>query len=128
LIAYFVLIGFIFTLPAAGQETKPAPTGPPAEAATPKAMPKQPVKKAEKGLVFQQMRFGQILISNQQYHIHGNAKYYAINGRPIKRHDLKPGDAVDIEYLTGGQRSEMYPYYSNERILTSVRVVPKPVK
>jgi len=128
LIAYFVLIGFLVTLPVAGQQSKPAPTAPAPGVAAPKAVPRQAVKKAEKGLVFQQMKFGQILISDQQYNIHREAKFYSINGQPIKRHDLKPGDAVDIEYLTGGQRTELYPYYSNERVLTSVRVVPKPTK
>ncbi len=112
LAACLVVIGWISAPQAVAQGTKPAPT-----AAT---------KKTATGLVFKEMRFRMMTIGDKVYNIGPNARFYGLGGAPIKPHQVKAGDTVDIEYLTGGTKTEVWPYLPSERVLTVLRVVPKP--
>jgi hypothetical protein len=112
LTACLLIIGFLLSIPAVAQGTKPAPIA--------------PTKKTETGLVFKDMRFRMMSIGDKVYTIGPNARFYALEGAPIKPFQLKPGNFVDIEYLTGGSKTEMWPYLPSERVLTVVRVVHKP--
>jgi len=91
-----------------------------------KRAPVSPVKKSEQGVLFRQMAFSKMVIGDNGYAIHPGAKFYAVDGRPIKPFQVKAGQVVDVVYLIGGTRTEGYPYDPKERVLISLRVVPKP--
>lgn len=124
LIAYFSLIGLLFTLPAAAQGTRPSAPEKFGGAAVTKAPP-PPSLKSEKGLVFKERSFRIMTIGHKVYTIGPNALFYGLDGRPIKAMNVRPGDVVDVQYLTGGAKTELRPYYPNQRVLVSLRVVGK---
>lgn len=110
--ACLVLIGLVFALSVSAQGTKRAPV--------------PPVKKSEQGVLFKQMAFSKMIIGDNGYAMHPGAVFYAVDGRPIKPFQVKAGQWVDVVYLIGGTRTEGYPYDPKERVLLSLRVVPKP--
>lgn len=114
LTAFLVLIGFFSVLPAAGQsrEAKPAPI--------------LATQKTETGLMVKQLWFNTMFIGDKGYTLSRHASFYGLDGKPIKTFQVKPGDTVDIQYLTGGTKTEIWPYHPNERVLRTLRIVPKP--
>jgi hypothetical protein len=112
--ACLVLTSWIYTAQAVAQDTGAAPTA-----------QRAPMLKAENGLVFQEAKLGMLLISGKVYQMEKNAVLYSMDGKRIHWSNLKANDVVDIQYLTGGSKTEEYPYSPKARVLTSLRVVAK---
>jgi hypothetical protein len=121
-IAIVFLMGLTFALPAVAADPDQA------TATTARRAPIMPTLKAEQGLVFQSTAFRNVVINKKVYRLHRDAKLYGLNGQLIDLQALRPGDIVDIQYLTGGTRNEGYPFERSERVLTTLRVVAKAKK
>ena len=120
LTAFLLLIGSVPVLPASAQGTALPQSG------QAKPAPILATQKTETGLMVKQLWFNTMFIGDKGYTLSRHARFYALDGRLIKPFQVKPGDTVDIQYLTGGTKTEMWPHYPNERVLTILRIVPKP--
>jgi hypothetical protein len=124
LTACLALIGLLAASQAPAQDIRLAQTDLPRGQAVTKT-PIPPVKKVETKLVIQESKFGMLFISGKLYQIGINAKLYNIGGKLVSATDLKPNEVVAVEYLTGGTRSEGYPYSPSQRVITTLRVLAK---
>jgi hypothetical protein len=88
----------------------------------------KPERMTAQNLVFQRFEPSQIVLSNDLYVYTLSTSYTSLTGRNISRKDLKAGQVVDIVYLTGGRKTEGYPYRPFEKVLVSVRVVAEAKK
>jgi hypothetical protein len=82
-----------------------------------------PERITEQNLVVEGFEPNRILLSKDRYIHTVTTTYMSAGGRPIARGALKAGQVVDIVYLTGGRKTEAYPYQPFEKVLVSVRVV-----
>ena len=116
-IAIVFLIGSTFSFQAAAADPDQA------AATSARRAPTMPTLKSEQGLLFQSSAFRNVVLDKKVYRLHRDAKLYGLGGKRIDVADLTLNDIVDIQYLTGGTRTEGYPYEAVERVLTTLRVV-----
>ena len=121
-IAIVFIIGLTFSFQAVAADPDLAP------ATTARRAPTMPTLKSKQGLVFQSTAFRNVVLDKKVYALHRNAQLQGLGGQRIDLEGLKPGDIVDIQYLTGGSKTEGYPYEPGERVITILRVVAKAKK
>lgn len=80
------------------------------------------VRTATKLVVNKVMR-GRMLLGGEVYHYATFTKYLDGNGYRIRRKSIVPGTVVNITYITGRNKSEMYPFSSQWKVLSKVQIV-----
>jgi hypothetical protein len=112
LTAFLVMVGFVSALPAAEKATTP----------------REPTRKFAKELLVQSQRPGALVLNGDSYRVTGSTKFYSLKGQRISPLHLPIGALVNVDYLTGGSKTEDYPYFGADKVLVNVRIVPKTVK
>jgi len=83
----------------------------------------QPERVLERNLVVRGSEFSQLILGDKRYIVSGRTRFLTADGRTISLTDVKPGQVVDVVYLTGGTKTEGHPYRPFDKVLLSVRVV-----
>lgn len=86
-------------------------------------MSRAPERVSAQNLTVHGFQFNSLMLNNEAYRFNGATNFFSSDGRRLTMPEIKPGQVVDIIYLTGGTRTETYPYYAHEKVLSSVRVV-----
>lgn len=109
--------------PAGAAPVNQAGTAGAGKAASPQASQGAPERLTAQNLVIQAFEPNQLVLGNDRYIYTLSTGYTSASGKRITRSDLKVGQVVDVTYLTGGKRSEGYPFRPFDKVLVLVRVV-----